>query len=44
MELIVRLSRFDPSADQTAYFETFHLSVPPEEKWTTLDILDYIGA
>jgi succinate dehydrogenase/fumarate reductase-like Fe-S protein len=42
MELTVRLSRFDPSIDQTAYFQTFHLSVPLEEKWTALDILDYI--
>lgn len=42
MALTVRVSRFDPSLDQTVYFDTFQVPVPPENKWTALDVLDYI--
>ena len=42
MALTARLSRFDPSVDRAAYFETFNIPIPAEEKWTVLDVLDYI--
>lgn len=42
MALTARVSRFDPSVDRTAYFEAFEIPIPPEGKWTVLDVLDYI--
>jgi succinate dehydrogenase/fumarate reductase-like Fe-S protein len=42
MALTARVLRFDPSVDREAYFETFNIPIPPEEKWTVLDVLDYI--
>ena len=42
MALTARVSRFDPSVDRAAYFETFNIPIPAEEKWTGLDVLDYI--
>jgi succinate dehydrogenase/fumarate reductase-like Fe-S protein len=39
---MVRVLRFDPSVDRAAYFETFNIPIPTEEKWTVLDVLDYI--
>lgn len=42
MALTARVSRFDPSVDREAYFETFNIPIPTEEKWTVLDVLDYI--
>ena len=42
MALMARVLRFDPSVDQAAYFETFNIPISGEEKWTVLDVLDYI--
>ena len=42
MALTARVLRFDPSVDRAAYFETFNIPIPVEEKWTVLDVLDYI--
>ena len=38
----VRVSRFDPSVDQAAHLDTLQVPVPPNEKWTVMDVLDYI--
>ena len=42
MSLKVRVHRFDPSKEQAAHFETFHVPIPFGEKWSVLDALDYI--
>ena len=42
MALMAKVSRFDPSVDRTEYFEEFEIPIPPEAKWTALDVLDYI--
>lgn len=42
MALTAKVSRFDPSVDQAEYFDTFEIPIPPEAKWTVLDVLDYI--
>ena len=42
MALTARVLRFDPSVDRAAYFETFKIPISAEEKWTVLDVLDFI--
>lgn len=42
MALMVKVKRYDPSVDNSAHFEEFTVPVPTDEKWTVMDVLDYI--
>jgi len=38
----VKLYRFDPSKDETGYFDEYEVPVPKDVNWTVMDVLDYI--
>lgn len=38
----VKVFRFDPAKNQESYFQNFEVPVSSEEKWTVMDVLDYI--
>jgi succinate dehydrogenase/fumarate reductase-like Fe-S protein len=42
MTLVVKVRRYDPAVDQSAYFDTFEVPIAPQGQWTVLDVLDYI--
>lgn len=39
----VRVFRMDPSIDKEGYFQEYDVPVIKEEKWTIMDVLDYIA-
>jgi len=39
----VKVYRKDPSVDEQAYFKEYDVPVKKEEKWTVMDVLDYIS-
>jgi succinate dehydrogenase / fumarate reductase iron-sulfur subunit len=42
MSVTVKVKRFDPAVDEAAHFEEFSVPVPKDDKWTVMDVLDYI--
>jgi len=39
----VRVFRMDPSVDKEGYFQEYDVPVNNKEKWTIMDVLDYIA-
>jgi len=42
MALKVKVKRYDPSVESSAHFDEFEVPVPEGEKWTVMDVLDYV--
>lgn len=38
----VKIQRFDPFVDKEPYFQSFEVPIPKSERWTVMDILDFI--
>ena len=38
----IKVFRMDPSIDNNSYFQDYDVPVNEEEKWTVMDVLDYI--
>ncbi|WP_294145442.1 2Fe-2S iron-sulfur cluster-binding protein [uncultured Clostridium sp.] len=40
----IKVYRFNPETDASAYYDEFHVEVRPEDRMTVMGLLEYIGS